>query len=1061
MQIDKESIANELFDAISSLTGYEGESREIKLEEGFAEIIREYAVLPEETKKQFPKTTAVLEDIRKNNKEFNKFITKLQQQTYNYTHQNPQNRNIGNLSIGEQTDKPKLSKAWIKQEVMKNVYDKDWILKSAVNELAKAGDITQNQIKPSDNAYYLTRLASGISDKITSMLSDGYIDDNGKTIIPGLNELGKVFEQEAKDKGLTGKSRQRFVEGRINDLRAYLISQRDLEYKSKTLKTGLRENDSKAVVEKFKNDRQIQQTAKMIYNTLDGVLQYAVDNGLIDKLTAQELRKNNAFYVPFQRVLEGRGNNVGRKGAVAAIIKKRTGSELDIKDVLENIITNSSNIIRQVENNNVLKALYKEGEASGLTGSVYDVVPAPMAKIGTAKLETWRKELEKQGVDTEDLDFEKTIDLFAPNNKVDTKNLITSFINDKGARVYLQFNDEDLFNSIMGLDSKAMSTILKINSKFNMLLRYGATMGNIGFAIPNVISDTAQAAIFSDAGFIPVFDNAMGILDILAAKNKTANEFLNVVAPEYAKKVNEMYKLYQQTGSQSATRLSQYRESAQNIMKDIYGTKNSNRLGIKEKYKPLKRFLDILTFIPEVSEQSTRFRVFTKNYEKYKKKGLSEKDARIKAALESRDATQDFGRTGTLTREINQLIPFSAARVGSAYTFAEKAKANPKRTAFRVALLSALAMLIKAAGYDDKEIEELNQRKKDDNFVIKVGDNVVTIKKPQGILRSIVNLTEYIQDLFTGHIEEGKEGQRLGEWLNNAVMDNMPADSVTGLVPNMVAPLIENAINKDFYYNTDIVKNYDLDLPDAEQYYEYNSQLAILLGKLFNYSPAKIDNLVSSWFGGLGTQVTGMIDSALGKMGVIAEKPNMGAEQDAIGKRFIVNVNNNSQSVDDVYNTKTELTKKKNGGTITDEETDTLAALTQATSIMADYNKQIKAIKRDLTMSGDEKAEKIRELQKQKTDAARNALGKDLIYKDNEEKLEEMRFYPNDTLSLNKNKLELTEDMKAEYMKLANDYYKQYEKTGLYDESKLKTKAKDYAKKQLMEKYESQVIKNK
>ena len=107
------------------------------------------------------------------------------------------------------------------------------------------------------------------------------------------------------------------------------------------------------------------------------------------------------------------------------------------------------------------------------------------------------------------------------------------------------------------------------------------------------------------------------------------------------------------------------------------------------------------------------------------------------AALESRDATQDFSRTGTVTREINQLIPFSAARVGSSYTFAEKVKANPKQVATRMALLTVIAMGIKALGYDDDEIEEVNQRKKDDNFVLRMGDNIVTIKKPQGILRSI------------------------------------------------------------------------------------------------------------------------------------------------------------------------------------------------------------------------------------------------------------------------------------------------------------------------------------
>ena len=615
----------------------------------------------------------------------------------------------------------------------------------------------------------------------------------------------------------------------------------------------------------------------------------------------------------------------------------------------------------------------------------------------------------------------------------------------------------------MNMDKEFMSKVLKVSSKMNMPLRYGATMANLGFAIPNMISDTAQAAIYSTAGFIPVIDNAIGIIDVLAATNKTARNFLNQIAPQYAEKINAMYILYQQTGATNATRMSQYRETTQNLMKDVYGTKDSQTLGIKEKYKPLKRLLDILTYIPELSEQSTRFRVFERNYDYYKNKGTSEMDTRIIAALESRDATQDFGRTGNLTREINQLIPFSAARVGSIYTFTEKVKANPKQVGMRIAILTTISMVIKALGYDDDEIDELSQRKKDDNFVLKIGDNVVTIKKPQGILRSMINFAEYIQDLFTGHIEEGKEGERLGEWINNAIMDNMPADSITGLVPNMVAPLIENAINKDFYYNTDIVKSYDLELPDSEQYYDYNSQLAIWLGKIFNYSPAKIDNLISGYLGGLGTTVTDTMDYTLGKLGITAEQPEMGAEDNTIAKRFIVNINSNSASIDEIYDRKTELTKKKNGETITEEETEELETLTDAISNISKINTQIKEIKKDLTMSGKEKAEQIKLLQEQKTDMARQALGKEVLYEENEEKNASIQFYTtSDSLKKNGYTLSMTSEMKKEYEQIAYNYYSKYESQGIYSDEKLKqikTKAKDYAKTYMFSKYKSNITK--
>lgn len=1046
--INKEMLQDELLKAVERHGGYENDTKTVKLEEGWAEVVRVYIINQSLSEKLYPKTSSFIDSVRQQDKSINDFLTRVQNQLYNYIHQNPRNRILSNMSIGEQTDKEQMTPEKFKKNAMRLIYDKDYLLKATVNDWAKMSGKKPSEIDPSRNAYILTRLASGVNNKAVSMISDGYIDVNGDKLMPGLNKLGEILNNDPQ---------------KFNDLRAYLVAKRDLEYKAKSLKTGIRTLDSKAVVKQFENDIQIQEAAQIVYDTLNGVLQYAVNNGLITQENADTIKESNTFYVPFQRVV-GK-NQVGRRGAVSEIIKGRTGSELDIKDVLENIVVNSANIIQQVENNNVLRALYEQGEELGMRNAIFDVIPTPVQHVGIATLSTWESELKKQGVEVENIDLEKTIDIFAPNNKIDQENRITSFIDTNGNRVYLQFTEQDIFNSIMALDKNSNSWFLKLMSKLNMPLRYGATMANIGFAIPNMIADTAQAAMYSEAGFIPVIDNVIGILDILAAQNKTVRNFVNKYAPEYAKKIEYLYNIYQQSGASGSTRLSQYRKSSQEIMKDIYGTKNSETLGIKESFKPLKRLLDIMTYIPELSEQSTRFRVFERNYEAYKNKGGSEIDARTKAAIESRDATQDFGRTGTAMREINQLIPFSAARVGSVYTFSEKVTQNTKKTMTRIALLSVLAMLIKAIGYDDKEIEELNQRKKNDNFVLNIGGTIVTIKKPQGVLRSILSLEEYVLDLATGHIEEGKEGEMLGKWLETALMDNLPADEIGGLVPNAIAPIIENAYNKDFYYNSDIVKSYDLDLPESQQYYDYTSQLAIFLGKIFNYSPAKIDNLISGYFGGLGTQVTNIIDNISGKLGLSVEKPAMGAEDNAIGKRFVVNVNENSASIDEVYTLKDELTKKLNGGTITSEENKQLETLKQATSDMAALNKQIKAIKKDLTMSGTEKADKIKPLQEQKTDVARKALGKDPIFTTRTSDLDSLQFYPSrDILSKNSYTLSLTEEMKKEYEKLAYSQYQKYKKQGIYSEEyldKLKSKCKDYAKSKMMQKYKNKLTKSK
>ena len=131
---------------------------------------------------------------------------------------------------------------------------------------------------------------------------------------------------------------------------------------------------------------------------------------------------------------------------------------------------------------------------------------------------------------------------------------------------------------------------------------------------------------------------------------------------------------------------------------------------------------------------------------------------------------------------------------------------------------------------------------------------------------------------------------------------------------------------------------------------------------------------------------------------------------------------------------------------------------------MAKLNKQIKEIKKSLTLSANEKADQIRVLQQQKTDTARKALGKDLLFSENQQAIESTQFYPSrDTLSQNKRTLTLTSEMKKEYEEVATEYYQKYEKQGIYSEEKLeqiKQKAKDYAKNYLMKKYKSELVKS-
>ena len=77
--VDKASLSDELLAAVRRHGGYENESIGVQLDEGFAEILKTYAINKDIVKQDYPKSYKVLEDFKASNVEFGKFITKLQE----------------------------------------------------------------------------------------------------------------------------------------------------------------------------------------------------------------------------------------------------------------------------------------------------------------------------------------------------------------------------------------------------------------------------------------------------------------------------------------------------------------------------------------------------------------------------------------------------------------------------------------------------------------------------------------------------------------------------------------------------------------------------------------------------------------------------------------------------------------------------------------------------------------------------------------------------------------------------------------------------------------------
>ena len=146
--INKEMLQDELLKAVERHGGYENDTKTVKLEEGWAEVVRVYIINQSLSEKLYPKTSSFIDSVRQQDKSINDFLTRVQNQLYNYIHQNPRNRILSNMSIGEQTDKEQMTPEKFKKNAMRLIYDKDYLLKATVNDWAKMSGKKPSEIDP-------------------------------------------------------------------------------------------------------------------------------------------------------------------------------------------------------------------------------------------------------------------------------------------------------------------------------------------------------------------------------------------------------------------------------------------------------------------------------------------------------------------------------------------------------------------------------------------------------------------------------------------------------------------------------------------------------------------------------------------------------------------------------------------------------------------------------------------------------------------------------------------------------------------------------------------------
>ena len=261
------------------------------LPEGFAEFVRLHLTRPGEAIDKAPRFHAEFQKQLAGQPELQAVLQNAREQIKRYNEQPAAAKVLAHISK-EEAPLPAKTFARLYTQFIDALYP----IKKAVDEMAKRQG---NQPPTEQNAYELARLFAGWSGKAEHFINKG-------TFAPGktLEVTGKGLKEIIKP-----------VEGKLDDLRIYLVARRAIEKGGQDIKTGISAKDARDALKEVETPA-LKKVAEDIYNYNDQLLQYLVKSEFMAPEQYAVIKKMNQNYVPFYRVMEARRRRQGRRGKV-------------------------------------------------------------------------------------------------------------------------------------------------------------------------------------------------------------------------------------------------------------------------------------------------------------------------------------------------------------------------------------------------------------------------------------------------------------------------------------------------------------------------------------------------------------------------------------------------------------------------------------------------------------------------------------------------------------------------------------------------------------------------
>ena len=523
---------------------YQKDPKSVQKEEGFAEFIRLYLTKRAIAERNAPGMLESFQTLLMNEPVLHAAMEEITYMVHEWQGLTPEERIAA--KIGEPKFIDKLKNTTIRgitglmysstNKFITNAFIHRWPLGLLTAELQQQIEKSGGQeapLRPSDNPYYLEQLRKGLGEQLEQAfigpypVSFDFVDRLGVSVDPSKKRgislrtaLAPILDLNDSD--------------RIADWGYWMVAKRSQQLYEENREKSLSENEFTGMLEKFETypeevKEAFRETDRRIKIYQDFFVDYAIDGGYLDPELGR-IFKENFNYIPFFRVGE-KGDKQGGKGAP---FLRLYGGTSNIMDPIENIMSNTANILHAVNLNHVLIKTLEVAERLDPEqhSAVIEEVPAPKRKVDISTAEILRRIKEKDPkfeISPEAIEEMGVMQsFFVPTGQEDKRDqIITARRFDpetgKVKTIGIKFHNTELGNllytSAMAMRPQDMGPIAKFASLGARVARAGIILSP-EFMFRNVARDTITAMINADENkkFIPGLDTLKGGLRVLADK---------------------------------------------------------------------------------------------------------------------------------------------------------------------------------------------------------------------------------------------------------------------------------------------------------------------------------------------------------------------------------------------------------------------------------------------------------------------------------------------------------------------------------------------------------------